>query len=159
MSGARGLHQLAAFATDGTAAIVPGEALDNGVIHVAPADAGQAQPACEVPGLRVVALLADETVADGLEMSSEGGEMLSDALDIIDDGNVAAILQEAYETADAADILRADKRARAVAGAVATVPGEASNHRVVDGCQRNASTLDPREEVACRAAVERECPR
>jgi hypothetical protein len=138
---------------------VPGEALDDGVIHIAPADAGQAQPTCEVLGLRVMAPLADETVADGLEMAGEGGEMLSDALDVIDDGNVAAILQEAHETTDAADILGADEHARAVAGAAATVPGEASNHRVVYGCQRNAPTLDPREEVPRSAAVERECPR
>jgi hypothetical protein len=101
----------------------------------------------------------DDGVPCGLDLTSERREMLSDALDVIDDGNVAAILQEAHETADAADVLGADEHARTVAGTAAPVSGEAGDHRVVDGCQGNAPTLEPGEEVSRRAALERECLR
>jgi hypothetical protein len=90
---------------------------------------------------------------------SERREMLSDALDVIDDGDVAAILQEPHETAHAGDVLRAGVNLQAVAVTAALVLGEASNHCVVDGCQRNASTVEPDEEVSRRAAVELEYPR
>ena len=56
-------------------------------------------------GLRAVAALADKTIPHGLEVMSERSEMRGDVFDVLDHWDIAAVLEKANETADAADVV------------------------------------------------------
>lgn len=151
--GSRAFRQYAALATERAAAIVLGEAVDHGLVHVAPSDARETKPARKMLSLRAVTALADNAISHDLEMMREGREMRGDVIDILGDWNIAAILQEADETANAADIDRATELAAAVTRAATSVPCETIDNRVVRAGRRNAAAIEPKQEVSCRAAV------
>src|SRR5258708_10994149 len=109
--------------------------------------------------LRAVTTLADKTIAHGLEVMSEGCEMRGDVFHAINHWDVAAALEKADETADAADVVRVAERGRAVMRAATPVPRETIDNRVVHAGDGNATSVEPNQEVSRHAALVPETPR
>jgi hypothetical protein len=149
----RGFNQLAALATDWTAAVMPRESLDDGVVHIAPSDAGQTKPSRKMLGFGAIAAPTLQTISDGFEMVGETCEMAVDAFDIGNDWDVAPVLQKADETANAGEILRGLEFARAVAAAATAMSREVIDSCFIHAGDWDAASVEPKQEMTCGAAV------
>jgi hypothetical protein len=148
-----GFDQFAALALDRTAAIMLGEALDNGVIHIAPSNARQTKPNRKMLGLRAIPASNDQTIPDGFQMACEVGEMRVDIFDVDVDWNVSAVLQKTNEAANAADIIQAFELVRAVTPTAAPMSREAIDNRIVHTDHGDAASIEPQQKMTRGAAV------
>lgn len=149
----RGFDQFAALALDRTAAVMLGEALDNGFVHIVTPDARQTKPNRKMFGFRARAASIEQAISDGFQMADEVGEMPVDIVDVVDGWNLAAILQKPHEAANAADIIRAFELVRAVTPAAAPMSREAIDNRVVHTDHRDAASIEPQQKMTRGAAV------
>ena len=94
-------------------------------------------------GFRVVTALADKTISHGVEMVSKRRKMRADVFDVVDDSDIASILEKAHESADATHILRTGELLWAVTRAAAAVTCEATYDRIVHAGQGNTTSREP----------------
>lgn len=133
--------------------IVPGETLDDGIIHVAPSEPRQPKPACKMLCVRPISALGATAVSHGSEMMSVEGEMRDGMFKIIKDGNIATVLEEANEATHTTDVRGVAKLPRTIAGAVTPMPCKAPNSSDVHAGQGNAAPIKPKQKVTRRAGV------
>jgi hypothetical protein len=104
-------------------------------------------------GLREEATLSAKVVAHGVEAVGERGKMRSNAREVVNDRDIAAILEKANKLPNAAEIGRPPECARAVPRTATPMPCETADNRLIHTDERNATSLQPKQEMPRCAAV------
>jgi predicted O-methyltransferase YrrM len=123
------------------------------VVDVAPVKTNDPQPAVEMLCVRQEAAAHQRAVAFRRQTLVVGGEMRRELAKIVCDGDQAAILKEAHEAPDAADVVAAGELTGAVASAATAMSSETRDDGRIDACDRDPAVGEPAQKVVRRTCM------
>jgi hypothetical protein len=129
------------------------EPVEHGIIDIAPSDSRQAKPAGKMFGRCGVASTTARTIASGLKMIREPGQVAGQIVDVMRHRNVAAILEEANETANQEAVVPVLASVRAETGAAALVVVKMIDQTLVYLADGNPRSRKPGQEVSYCCAI------